>query len=416
MGDSYTKSDIGLGNVDNTRDIDKPNQLGARMRPFSTSPYPSSEITTLTWNNTTPYGSAWTTYAYAAGLSVNTPARFSMPGWAGTVYSGGTYAGVNNITGSSSDLTPYFVEFYTNAADFVLFFGAFAADFDWRVWANDMPLSDWQHSNPGNDGYGFNYLRIQFTGSKVRKITVAVPGAILFGGLIKPSADTTSVFWPAERRPMRVAVVGDSYITGGAGSPDPVYGGNIVTSTIAQQLSLLTGWEVLAMAEGGTGYMNPGGGSPREVYNSTSRNTALAALGALDAIIVWGTLNDFGYSTASLQAAATAYFSALATDRPTAPVIVVGPEVNPTYGVDATALAHDTALQTAANAAPNVRAYISQIQGTGTPWITGTVSGGSITNGNGQVFISGTDNLHPSRAGHEYLARRLTQALASVKV
>ena len=76
----------------------------------------------------------------------------------------------------------------------------------------------------------------------------------------------------------------------------------------------------------------------------------------------------------------------------------------------------NTALKNAANANPNVTAYIDERQNP-SQWVNGTGDESSIVgDGNADIFRSGTDHVHPTPEGWEYRGRRLKAALAPVRI
>lgn len=214
---------------------------------------------------------------------------------------------------------------------------------------------------------------------------------------------------PGERAPFTVALTGDSYSDSGIA---PYYGGP------SEALRHFTGWNVIPLGQGSTGYTNDGtssGDATKQVYGGAARVAALEASNP-DVVLVVGSVNDGAASAAAVKAAALAYYANLAP----LPVVVVG--VEPLYDASdptfATWDANNTALAEAAAEAPNVIGFINW---RGEDWLTGT---GSLSNpqydGNQDWSIgdqAGTDTIHPNHWGWKLLLMpRLVSALAPLKI
>jgi len=370
---------------------------------MSPNPYPSDLTITLT--QTAP------TYTSQKTVLFSTTNRFRYNG----IWYNNTGYGFNAINGATSSqincATSYEIEFYMTGAD-VCIFAFNVAKSDYRVFVNDMPATmDWQQF-PATGAP--QYIKLNFATPpypRYNKIRVMM-GMNGLAGILLPGA---SDIWPAGPRP-KMIVTGDSYVQGpGDSTPD----GAVVAGNICGELAVRTGWEVLNMGQGGTGYSNNAGAAGgASAFGSSARMTALGLLPAVDLMMVYGGGNDsfFGsWPMATSIANANAMWTAMKAARPTTPLIVVGVQAgtNLTGFVSADMNTYNAALKAAALAHSGVTAFIDQRT---SPWITGTgKQGTTVGDGNADLFIC-SDGVHPSHAGYGYLADRLVVELAAIRV
>lgn len=230
-------------------------------------------------------------------------------------------------------------------------------------------------------------------------------GANLVQVVVEPGALMT----PGEPAPFTVALTGDSYTDSGI---QPYYSGP------AQTLRHFTGWNVIPLGQGSTGYTNDGhssGNTSKQVYGGTARVAALKASNP-DVVLVVGSVNDGSATPAQVKSAALAYYADLA------PISVVVVGVEPLYNAgDPTFAVWDainTALREAASEAPNVIGFIDW---RAEDWLTGTGSQSNLQyDGNQDWAIgdkAGTDTIHPSHVGWKLLLiPRLVAALAPLRI
>lgn len=178
------------------------------------------------------------------------------------------------------------------------------------------------------------------------------------------------------------------------------------------------------MGQGGTGYQNPGNGTTSspgpngmDYFGATARMNALAALPAMDLVMVWGGANDASFGTfpmATTVSRANAMWSAIKAARPNTPLIVGGIEsgVYPSSSADLDTL--NDALSAAAVSNSAVTAYVDQRNPE--KWVSGT---GKLTSqtgdGNADIFVS-SDGVHPTHAGWGYVAERAVRAMLNVRI
>lgn len=206
---------------------------------------------------------------------------------------------------------------------------------------------------------------------------------LLFGGCwIEPTA---SVWFPASRDRRRLmAFLGDSY-TQSTGAPS-------ASRTYAAAIAEMLGFDLYADGIGSTGWLSSGGNVP-----AARVATNIGALTrAPDTIVTALGYNDNGADAAglaTLQAQYDATIAALRTAWPAARLVTLGPwtPIGPTAGLT------------------NVRnALLARAAANGIPFIDVE---GIITAANKAIY-TGTDNVHPNAAGHQYLGRRIAPLLA----
>src|SRR5690606_34933003 len=196
----------------------------------------------------------------------------------------------------------------------------------------------------------------------------------------------------AETRPLtiperaRVLVFGDSW-TWGQSAVVPTRG-------YAYVLGRERGWDVIVDGVRGSGYLRPGidGGTYGE------RIAALDPGLDPDLVIVQGSINDRREDLAELHAAVTDAWDALADLYPDAEIVVFGPAP------------HVLPTERAVARIDRELAELAALRG----WVhISPIAEQWITERNHRRVIDPRD-LHPSTAGHAYLALRLARDLAAL--
>lgn len=195
-----------------------------------------------------------------------------------------------------------------------------------------------------------------------------------------PSTPPTSIAVPTEPQ---LLVFGDSYVEGnGADSPE---------STFARVAATELGWPVETDGEGGTGFVN---GGPDGDRSYPARVAKLQPETEPNVIVVEGGINDRGDAT-QVTSDAVATLEALRGQFPGAVLVLMGP-VNP-----------DPPNRGADAVTGQLRAAAVQVQ---VPFIDAS---GWITVDNIGDYTLG-DDLHVNQAGHDYIGRRLAEALLAM--
>ena len=250
---------------------------------------------------------------------------------------------------------------------------------------------------------------IDFTavgGRKARKITIESGFAFRFQGVYVTPADTVWAINTDDK--VKVAVVGDSYTSGGNSFP-------IAPRTDwPSQVGHYLGWsDVWNLGAGGTGYITQTANSP----NFAGR-IADVVVANPDVVIVAGGYNDSSSPASSVQNAVTAYCSQLrAALTPTTPIIVTG--IASVKGPDANTIATEYAIQAGAAALNDPFIYFIPISTDSKgAWLTGTGNvtapkGAGAGSGNADVYVS-SDTVHPTQSGINYLAFRLAVAIRDI--
>lgn len=241
--------------------------------------------------------------------------------------------------------------------------------------------------NAGDNTARWRRIRVYMKGAWIGNIKIAATGQI--------AASRTS--YP------KIMWLGDSWTEGKIGTG---YATSYL-SGIAQMATSLLGWGVPYMAgQGGTGYVNDGGGGSLAPFGDSNRVSRVAAVNP-DVLMIMGSTNDNSSSAATIQANAYALYSTLQAQLPQTKILVVGPQ---SRGVN----------NDVANSYTNCAAVKAAAQAAGLPfldmlnegWITGAGIYGTTTGvGNGDLFM-GADNVHLQQAGCEYVARRIAAWIA----
>lgn len=259
-----------------------------------------------------------------------------------------------------------------------------------RVWVDDEELPPLSVTDAG-----LVYVTLQFAEKGTYKIRVA---GLFFLGVFATNA-TQTFEKPTKRRAL--GVVSDSYYEQYAGG-----------DSVPQRLQTATGWSIWNMAEGGTGYINPGAGGTFSKFGSAARLAALStSLPYLDALLVNGSVNDRLYTSSALQTAMETYFADVAAIAPTLPIVVVGYE--PIHLTDATTVpsSHITAQQAACDASPNVVGYIDPFT---EDWFTGTGNDSVPNNTGNQDWLTRSD-MHPNAKGCKLYAYLTAERMKPLK-
>jgi len=384
--------------------------LAVMMRPASADCYPVADLTSFTCTDTAPTYTGVQYFSYDSG-------RFRIGGQT-SVLEGVPGLAWNRLnTGESGfGVTSCEYEMYIKGDRFAIELGAYG-EHDYRVLVDDMPLVPagslgWQHLPAA----GVYYVAVRFATSRTRRVRLFI-GSTGFGKIMTPSDGDV---WPAAPR-FKVATLGDSMEHGTIDTPE----GIISAGTINGCAAVLTGWEWWNMSMGGTGYSNaadadgdnpgPFGATP---YGSATRLEALAALPAMDLILVCGGANDGDLVTFPLKTTivnARKCWSDIHDLMPDTPIVVWGIEsgVYPSANAELNAL--NDALKAAAESHPHVTAFIDQRN---PMWISGTGNSAAPEgDGNADIFVSGApDGVHPCHAGFQYTAERLVANLANVRI
>jgi len=331
---------------------------------------------------------------------------------------------VNPVTASAYP-TPSYVEFLVDDT-FDLKFRDNSGSSLACVWAwiDELDGLGWQRVTTLTEstgavalGGGAQVWRYTFATSKLRRVRLFLKNCDFAG--VRHAV--TTVFQPAPAAELRVAILGDSWTDNNTG----VLGQHSLFYTAC----LLLGFEPLLCGQNGTGYVTPTN-NPNLGNFIDSRRTAPIISAAPDIILIEGSINDdlnYGPTpedpgapsgpapTATVTANATTLYSGFATALPDTKLIVFGPQSvgSPAAGLgdtNAARLANRTAVQAAADVAPNVLDFIDPIV---EKWVTGTGNTTATTGiGTSDKLMGST--YHLSQFGHDTLAYRVARSIAGV--
>lgn len=254
------------------------------------------------------------------------------------------------------------------------------------------------HAATAADG-NFYVDKFTFASRTVRLITLRVASNFRFTRI---NTDALSRVWKPTRSPdrIRAVVVGDSYAEG--------TGANFADTSFSQQIAYFLGWELFNSGVGATGYLANSSGTK---MTFRARFNADVTAYSPNVIVIAGGINDSGSSGSAIQTEASLLYAQALSENPNALVFVLGPFTAP---ASVTPSAVNTALRAAAQAQSEYGSrifYIETMADSLGAWQFGTGRVGATTgDGNADVYI-GSDGIHPPQAGHDYLTRRVVEAI-----
>jgi hypothetical protein len=306
------------------------------------------------------------------------------------------FSGSNLLDGSRVP-APFDVEFWHEGSHVALMVASYPGG-DWHVHIDDHPVTpDPQQIT----NLGPRFIDIPFAERGRRKIRIT----LALSDVVQLLHEQGDVVEPAEQR-FNLGVLGDSWVYGSTG---------YIAGAIPHWIAASTGFAVWRNGQSGTGYST--GAVSQLGFSSYGSPGRLAALKAqpLDALLIYGTVNDAGQSPEAIKAAAQACYREIAKQMPALAVIVAG--VEPVFNGDPNLDAINQAIRDAAESAPNVRGFIDWRLGEGKGgWITGT---GTVAepkgDGTADRYIHSPADPHPNLAADKMLGKRFAEALAGIK-
>lgn len=306
------------------------------------------------------------------------------------------FSGSNLLDGSRVPAA-FDVEFWHEGSHVALMVASYPGG-DWHVHIDDHPVTpDPQQVT----SLGPKFIDIPFAKSGRRKIRIT----LALSDVVQLLHEKDDVIEAAEER-FNLGVLGDSWVYGSTG---------YIAGAVPHWIAASTGFAVWRNGQSGTGYSTAA--VPQLGFSSYGSPGRLAALKAqpLDALLVYGTVNDAGQSPEVVKAAAVACYREIAKQMPDLPVIVAG--VEPVFNGDPRLDAINQALRDAAGSAPNVLGFIDWRLGEGKGgWITGS---GSVAapkgDGTADRYIHSPADPHPNLAANKMLGQRFAEALAGIK-
>lgn len=401
-------------------------------RPLQRMIYPTADAPTLTFvdaptNSQILTGTALFPGSSFAGINVIANGQVSLFGACNPQHVGSypdtlQYRNICKLKDllGKNEVYAYSLHFYSDSDKIELVWGNAAAG-SYRVWVDDQAVGSLAPTTFTLTAH-FQSLMIDFSGaavpSKVRRYRVDLVNARFIGMLVNSSASPAKYrIWAAEQRGPTVFAFGDSMF-GGSGYTQ-------ASNQIPQILGDMFLWDnVFNLAQGGTGWNVKNAPSsfdntalPQVQYCAPSNATPSttipgSAMPTPDVVLIEYGHNDPPAWSGTAQTAATATVAAARSQWPKAWIIMLGPLADGSI-----ASAYNSSETTAfTNAAPYVDATLSTIQGTDTPWLTGSGYAGATTGtGNGDIYI-GADGVHLVPDGVDYMAERITSAIRKLLV
>lgn len=324
---------LGLAQADARRKYGSPLQVACRNLLARIHDTPSNPLVPLAAD--VPTVSVGTTATLTGRLAGTQTGEITEVGSRGTWSAGGPRQVQNSFSGVDF--------FFLGDAAEVDFLAGSAATF--AIFVDGRPIAATATDiGPLTSGTRYN-LKLAFSTAGRRRVEIF--GSHVAGWYGVRGAVTTA-FSAAPRRPV-VGWIGDSFYNGNYGVPQ--------VRSVAFMAARMLGVEPymgLPVAASSTGYVATGSAG---VFGSTARLDLLDKAGA-ELIIVQGSLNDDSSTPVAIQAAATQLYADLATRRPKAPVIVLGPQPSNGSGTGATRAGNIAAVRAAALAAPDRKSVV----------------------------------------------------------
>lgn len=395
--------------------------------------------------------------------AVDTAAPFDYVGVSGARQQGSTsplwnYVVFDSPSHPNAQSAPMRTRFYFDGTNLEIYFSQLA-NFPYQVYVDGQAIASAPYVSGTNQTVAYWPITFPTRAPRLIEFVTANP----FGGV--RTAVTDTIWKPATVGGARCIILGDSYTAGAGSDASGITGW-------AQKFAAIMGWpDTWGAGVGGSGFLNPGQGT-----TFRSRVAADITANNPDIVIVAGGHNDTSYTTAAVQAEASLLFAAIKAGSPNAKLIVVGPmgaaNAQGTYpalqaaifaaaagiadliidtltpnwftglGSIGTrrsvtdAVTNSTTTITSATAAFTSGDVGYIVAGSGIPAgtkissvtnsttavlstsATASASGVTFTltnqrgDGNDDNYIW-TDNVHPSQAGHSYLARRIASPITA---
>ncbi|RYF28013.1 MAG: hypothetical protein EOO17_05475 [Chloroflexi bacterium] len=333
---------------------------------------------------------------------------------------GNVAAGCTNMSNGRTIGSCFDIEFELTGDKFAIHMQTFGY-FDTQIYVeHEGQMMKLKTYPMGEDYAGTNFRSIRFARYATRRIRIVMPFIYFFQILHESNA----IIKRTPDRPM-IAITGDSYVDGSSAYNAGSARSYAVAGTVDAIIEA-TGFAVLRLGQGGTGYFNNATGvasdTPGPVnstrFFSTSRIAAMSAFGAskIVALVVNGTINDGELSggTAGMRVRALAGFQAVNGFDPGISIISVSPE--PLNNAQAGNV-HDLnrlGLIQAIDEHPQGVGFIDFFNPTDPLW-TGTGTEANPLN-DPQSKLVGGDAIHGNWAGYKLYGQHIAMQMAEMKI
>jgi lysophospholipase L1-like esterase len=231
--------------------------------------------------------------------------------------------------------------------------------------------------------------------------TITLRNTYGFSGIYLP---ITNDFFSQRALGSRMAVLGDSF------TEQTYTTGSQCLGVVSQLQALLPQFDIWALGEGGTGFVNPG---PFGGTNFVARfGDVIRATPQF--VLIYGGINDVAFATNTdvtnpVYVNATNLLFSLQAGLPAAKIIVIGPQFPRTPSPVGDSIVFNCGILLSNACSVCAVPYISPIL---PPWITGNVA--IPDSGNADVYTLPSDGTHPTvPAGAKFLANQIVAALSS---
>ncbi len=321
--------------------------------------------------------------------------------------------GTDPAAGNTS--TPSTVRFCTHADKFEIYcqnFGGF------RVKVNGEYAKAGLYGVPsvnGDTNGALRYFLFDFGSSALRFIEIEGDDYFRFGGIRVPATHSVAP-WP-DPSGLRAATHGDSMLASIMDSGS--YMASAYPPRTSQLVRILTGVsDVWATAIGGVGFVSDGGGTKSDFIEQAPIDFPA---GRFDLVWEFGGKNDYVLygSQSAYQAVIESWLDIVIGNTPDLIVIMGGPIPSgnsESYGTSAATTAIQNAKKAACNKYPRNCAFIETVGNSiiTQPWVFGTGKQTVPANNGNADLIIGSDGVHPTIFGHNYLASRIVTETAKV--
>ena len=295
----------------------------------------------------------------------------------------------------------FFVEFMLTGSVFEMLFKYMSTASMYRLKIDGKSLTDLPQSVKGVGVGARHVIKFDFGTVATRRITIEVT-TTPFGGIFIPPGATVTAVAPYKKR---VIAMGDS-IMGGS-----TYNTAVRLGTWSYRADSYLGIDDMWNSGiGATGYVAAG-----TAVNFAARMQADVVDFNPDGAIIWGGFNDRSSPQADIAAAADNAFATLRNGLPRTPIVVIGcwaPVVTP----DSAMIATDETLRIAA--AQRSLCFVSPVTGKIYNDLGEQIAnlGAWIDSAEDVAAYVGGDGVHPTDAGHNYIANKIADALQTLNI
>lgn len=287
---------------------------------------------------------------------------------------------------------PHSLEFVYDGAVFEFIAFADGGPWNYRLWVDGVPKAARSENQAGSNGND-NRVKVDFGTRANRRIRIDFARTV---GPIKVWTGPQDTITPAPPRWGNLLIIGDSFAdaANGINSLD-VYSMSLVT--------LLGAGDYYIDGQGGSGFTVTGG-TGKAVY--LDRINLVPDTWTPDLILLQGSTNDGASSSATVTAAVQAAIARCRVRWPDAVLALSGLMLpNASSAFTAGNVTNNSSLIALASSVDILIDPVAK------GWFSGTGNAGAVTGtGNADIYRS-NDTVHPTQAGHDYLASRTARDL-----